>query len=80
MCLALNISSCYFCFCLKLSLCSPGCPGTHDPPASESSVLGLQVYITMLGSLLFFMRHALDWGKSDFLWEMYEKYFEFLRT
>jgi hypothetical protein len=49
----------FFLFCLffvfrdKISLCSPGCPGTHsvdqagpelrNPPASASQVLGLQV-------------------------------------
>ena len=39
----------------RVSLCSPGCPGTHsvdqaglelrNPPASASQVLGLKVYI-----------------------------------
>jgi hypothetical protein len=41
-----------FCFQDKVSLCSPGCPGTHtvdqaglelrNPPASASQVLGLK--------------------------------------
>jgi hypothetical protein len=26
----------------KVSLCHPGCPWTHDPPASASQMLGLQ--------------------------------------
>jgi hypothetical protein len=40
----------------KVSLCSPGCPGTHsvdqaglklrNPPASASRVLGLKAYAT----------------------------------
>ena len=57
---------CFFCFCFffflvfrdRVSLCSPGCPGTHsvdqaglelrDPPASASQVLGLKVCATKL--------------------------------
>jgi hypothetical protein len=45
-----------FVFWDKVSLCSPGCPGTHsvdqaglklrNPPASASQVLGLKVYNT----------------------------------
>jgi hypothetical protein len=50
-----------FCFVLlifrdRVSLCSPGCPGTHfvdqvslklrNPPASASRVLGLKVWAT----------------------------------
>jgi hypothetical protein len=48
----------------RVSLCSPGCPGTHfvdqaglelrNPPASASQVLGLKVCATTPGSLLFF--------------------------
>jgi hypothetical protein len=44
----------------KVSLCSPGCPGTHsvdqaglelrNPPASASQVLGLKVCATTPGS------------------------------
>jgi hypothetical protein len=67
-------SFCLFVFCLFLflffvflsrdtvSLCSPGCPGTHfvdqaglelrNPPASASRVLGLKVCATTPGSPL----------------------------
>jgi hypothetical protein len=52
-----------FCFVLffrdRVSLCSPGCPGTHfvdqaglelrNPPASASQVLGLKACATMPG-------------------------------
>ena len=49
---------CLFCFVFRdrVSLCSPGCPGTHsvdqaglelrNPPASASQVLGLKVNAT----------------------------------
>jgi hypothetical protein len=47
----------------RVSLCSPGCPGTHsvdqaglklrNPPASASRVLGLKVCTTMPGSIFF---------------------------
>jgi hypothetical protein len=49
----------FVCFCFfqdRVSLCSPGCPGTHSVdevnfklrnlPASASQVLGLKVYTT----------------------------------
>jgi hypothetical protein len=46
----------WFVFRDRVSLCSPGCPGTHsvaqaglelsNPPASASQVLGLKVYAT----------------------------------
>jgi hypothetical protein len=49
-----------FCFGDRVSLCSPGCPGTHfvdqaglelrNPPASASRVLGLKAYATMPSS------------------------------
>jgi hypothetical protein len=49
----------YFVFQDRVSLCSPGCPGTHsvdqaglelrNPPASASRVLGLKVCATMPG-------------------------------
>jgi hypothetical protein len=51
-----------FCFVFRdrVSLCSPGSPGTHsvdqaglelrNPPASASQVLGLKVCATMPGS------------------------------
>jgi hypothetical protein len=56
------------CFCLfvclfqdRVSLCSPGCPGTHsvdqaglelrNPPASASGVLGLKASATTPGDL-----------------------------
>jgi hypothetical protein len=49
-----------FCFfCDRVSLCSPGCPGTHsvdqaglklrNPPASASQVLGLKACATTPG-------------------------------
>jgi hypothetical protein len=51
---------CLFVFRDRVSLCSPGCPGTHfvdqaglelrNPPASASQVLGLKVCITTPGS------------------------------
>jgi hypothetical protein len=46
----------------RVSLCSPGCPGTHsvdqaglelrNPPASASRVLGLKEWATMPGATL----------------------------
>jgi hypothetical protein len=40
----------FVCFRDRVSLCSPGCPGTHselrNPPASASQVLGLKVCAT----------------------------------
>jgi hypothetical protein len=32
---------CFILFLSRVSLCSPGWPGTHNPPASESKVLEL---------------------------------------
>jgi hypothetical protein len=63
----------YFLFFLvfrdRVSLCSPGCPGTHfldqaglelrNPPASASRVLGLKACATMPGFVLFFKRKFL---------------------
>jgi hypothetical protein len=65
----------FFCFCVlfcfvvfrdRLSLCSPGCPGTHfvdqgglelrNAPASASRVLGLKVYATMARHMTFLMK------------------------
>ena len=52
------VSVCLFvCFRDRVSLCSPGCPGTHsvdqaidrDPPASASRVLGLKACTTTPG-------------------------------
>jgi hypothetical protein len=56
----------FFCFFQdRVSLCSPGCPGTHaldqaglelrNPPASASQVLGIKVvrHHARLGSLTF---------------------------
>jgi hypothetical protein len=52
----------------RVSLCSPGCPGTHfvdqaglefrNPPASASRVLGLKVCVTMPGLRLNFYRQS----------------------
>jgi hypothetical protein len=49
----------------RVSLCSPGCPGTHsvdraglelrNPPASASQVLGLKACATTPGFLNFFL-------------------------
>jgi hypothetical protein len=55
----------FFCFSQdRVSLCSPGCPGTHfvdqaglelrNPPASAFQVLGLKECVTMPGFVLFF--------------------------
>jgi hypothetical protein len=51
-----------FCFGGRVSLCSPGCPGTHsvdqaglklrNPPASASQVLGLKACATTAYLLL----------------------------
>jgi hypothetical protein len=50
-----------FFFLDRVSLCSPGCPGTHsvdqaglelrDPPASASQVLGLKVCASLPGCI-----------------------------
>jgi hypothetical protein len=52
----LDGTSFFFFFPNRVSLCSPGCPGTHfvdqaslklrNPPASASRVLGLKAYAT----------------------------------
>jgi hypothetical protein len=49
----------------RVSLCSPGCPGTHsvdqaglklrNPPASASQVLGLKARTTMPGMAFFYV-------------------------
>ena len=54
-----------FVFQDRVSLCSPGCPGTHfvdqaglelrNPPASASRVLGLKACATMPGSRILFL-------------------------
>jgi hypothetical protein len=53
----------------RVSLCSPGCPGTHfvdqaglelrNSPASASRVLGLKVCATMPGLVFFFIGYFL---------------------
>jgi hypothetical protein len=59
---------CFVLFCFvfrdRVSLCSPGCPGTHsvdqaglelrNPPASASQVLGLKACATTPGRFFFF--------------------------
>jgi hypothetical protein len=61
-----NFWFCFVLFCFvfrdRVSLCSPGCPGTHsedltglklrNSPASASQVLGLKACATMPGCLL----------------------------
>jgi hypothetical protein len=56
LCLLLFVCFVLFCFRDRVSLCSPGCPGTHsvdqvglelrNPPASASQVLGLKACAT----------------------------------
>jgi hypothetical protein len=51
----------------RVSLCSPGCPGTHfvdqaglelrNPPASASQVLGLKACATTPGFIYFLSQH-----------------------
>jgi hypothetical protein len=65
---------CSFCFCFcffgdRVSLCSPGCPGTHsvdqaglelrNPPASASRMLGLKACATNARGHCSFFRKAL---------------------
>jgi hypothetical protein len=57
---------CLFVFRDRVSLCSPGCPGTHfvdqaglelrNPPASASRVLGLKACATTPGPPNFFFK------------------------
>jgi hypothetical protein len=52
----------------RVSLCSPGCPGTHsldqaglelrDPPASASQVLGLKACATTPGCFVYFNEYT----------------------
>jgi hypothetical protein len=69
------LNSCFVLFCFvfvlfyrdRVSLCSPGCPGTHsvdqaglelrNPPASASRVLGLKSYATTARHLNSQIRH-----------------------
>jgi hypothetical protein len=61
---------CLFVFWDRVSLCSPGCPGTHfvdqaglalrNPPASASQVLGLKVCTTMPGLSFFLITHQVS--------------------
>jgi hypothetical protein len=58
--------SVFLVFGYRVSLCSPGYPGTHsvdqaglelrNPPASASPVLGLKVYATSAGSQYMFLK------------------------
>jgi hypothetical protein len=67
----------FFCFCFfqdRVSLCSPGCPGTHSVdqaglklrnlPASASQVLGLKVCATTARRLWSFLRESSHHYKS----------------
>jgi hypothetical protein len=59
-----------FVFRDRVSLCSPGCPGTHsvdqaglelrNPPASASQVLGLKECDTTAGKVLDFVVYILS--------------------
>jgi hypothetical protein len=61
---------CLFCFWDRVSLCSPGCPGTHsvdqaglelrNSPASASQVLGLKVCATTAWLFFFFNIYLLN--------------------
>jgi hypothetical protein len=61
----LSLSLSFF-FLDRVSLCSPGCPGTHsvdqaglelrNPSASASEVLGLMACATTPGSVFFFLK------------------------
>ena len=56
----------FFFFSSRVSLCSPGCPGTHfvdqaglelrNLPASASQVLGLKAWATTPGSKIHFLK------------------------
>jgi hypothetical protein len=62
-----------FCFVFwdRVSLCSPGCPGTHfvdqaglelrNPPASASQVLGLKACATTAWLIFFFFWNRVSW-------------------
>jgi hypothetical protein len=77
----------------RVSLCCPGCPGTHsvdqaglqlrNPPASASQVLGLKVCATMPGmNTVLKKKRTKDTGqysKSDNLW-LYEKFIDKIKT
>jgi hypothetical protein len=62
-CLFVCLFVCFLVFRDRVSLCSPGCPGTHsadqaglelrNPPASASQVLGLKACATRHDGLLF---------------------------
>jgi hypothetical protein len=55
MCIFFTMYMCYsFFFWDHISLCTPGWPRTHNPPASAFWVLGLQVWTTMLGFMCYF--------------------------
>jgi hypothetical protein len=55
----------------RVSLCSPGCPGTHsvdqagvelrNPPASASQVLGLQACATTAGHIIIFINFKINY-------------------
>ena len=61
----------FFVFRDRVSLYSPGCPGTHfvdqaglelrNPPASASQVLGLKVCATTPGSLIYYYYYYYYW-------------------
>jgi hypothetical protein len=63
-------------FCDRVSLCSPGCPGTHSvdqaglelryPPASASQVLGLKVCATTAQPNLFLFSRLFTHTRKKF--------------
>jgi hypothetical protein len=58
----------FFSFRNRVSLCSPGCPGTHsvdqagldlrNQPVASSQVLGLKAFATRTGWTLHFLSHV----------------------
>jgi hypothetical protein len=62
---------CFLFFRDRVSLCSPGCPGTHSVdqaglelrnlPASASRVLGLKACATMPGKKVLFLKRMQNW-------------------
>jgi hypothetical protein len=68
---------CFFVFRDRVSLCCPGCPGTHsvdqaqaglelrNPPAFASRVLGLKACATTPGQFIVFITHYQGMAAKD---------------